>query len=109
LYLGQSGGPLSEILTNQIESNRDFTGHINNEDIHVSPEEQARWDDKSFASITDNPIEVTEDGEFVIVDDDDNKGLVLDGTGLTVDKEVYIQTKEGDTNKVAVAKTLEEI
>jgi hypothetical protein len=109
LYLGQSGGPLSEILTNQIESNKNLTDHINNEARHVSPEEEALWSDKSFAGITDNPIEVTEDGEFVIVDDDDNKGLVLDGTGLTVDKEVYIQTKEGDTNKVAVAKTLEEV
>lgn len=109
LYLGQSGGPLSEILTNQTESNKNLTDHINNEARHVSPEEEALWSDKSFASITDNPIEVTEDGEFVIVDDDDNKGLVLDGTGLTVDKEVYIQTKEGDTNRVAVAKTLEEV
>lgn len=109
LYLGQGATALSATLTQQAETNNTFTEHIANQERHITSDERDYWNDKSFASVTDNPIEVTEDGEFVIVDEDDNKGLVLDGTGLTIDKEVYIQTKEGDTNKVAVAKTLEEV
>lgn len=109
LYLGQGATALSATLTQQTETNNTFTEHIANQERHITSDERDYWNDKSFASVTDNPIEVTEDGKFVIVDEDDNKGLVLDGTGLTVDKEVYIQTKEGDTNKVAVAKTLGEV
>ena len=73
------------------EDQKSVAEHIEDGDIHTTPEEKAVWNDKSFDSLTDSPISSDDDKVFYIVDNSGNILFKIDESGAYA-TELYIGT-----------------
>ncbi len=95
-------------------TNMAFVNHKNDtsgENIyHVTSEEKNHWNDKSFGSITDSPLEDDETGVFKIVDIEDRIALQIDSEStkvahLHVNGASYEDTISGITGRIENVET----
>lgn len=80
--------------------------HIDNTEIHVTKAEREHWADKSFDSLTDNPISTDDDKAFYLVDKNGNIIFKIDGEG-THASELYIGNLTDGEKTVAEIVTAE--